>query len=144
MFVLLLIVHLVATTMMAGLIWFVQLVHYPLFSKVSEQEFVVYELEHQRRTAWVVGPLMFFEAASAITLVFWSTEEFGLILPLTGVFILGGIHLSTLFLQVPKHRELSSKFDPRVVDELVSTNWVRTVGWSARGFIAAAMLLAVS
>jgi len=143
MFGLLLVVHLVATSMMAGLIWFVQLVHYPLFAKVGQQNFVGYELVHQRRTAWIVGPLMLVEGLSVIAIFFWRQDDFNYVLPLMGLVMLGSIHLSTIFLQVPKHRKLSSGLNNETVTQLVKGNWIRTFGWSARTVLAAIMVLLV-
>ena len=51
-------VHLAATAAMVGLLWFVQLVYYPLFALVGPDGFVEYEHSHQQRTSYVVGPLM--------------------------------------------------------------------------------------
>ncbi len=45
--VILLAVHLAATAAMTGLIWFVQVVHYPLFDLVGRAQFVGYEAAHR-------------------------------------------------------------------------------------------------
>lgn len=45
-----------STWIMVGIIWFVQIVHYPLFSFAGRVEFPMYEHEHRRRTTWVVLP----------------------------------------------------------------------------------------
>ena len=58
-----------------------------------------------------------------------------------GLVLLVGIHASTILLQVPAHRRLSTGFDAGVHRRLVRTNWVRTVGWSLRGLVAVAMLV---
>ena len=137
----LLIVHLAATLAMVGLIWFVQVVHYPLFGAVGADEFTVYERDHQRRTAWVVGPFMAVEGTAALAVVVWPMGQLGRGLPLAGLVLLAVIHASTVFLQVPAHRHLSSGYDQAVVTRLVATNWIRTVSWSARGAMAAAMLV---
>jgi hypothetical protein len=50
------------------------------------------------------------------------------------------IWASTALWQVPAHRRLEHGFDPRVHGRLVSTNWVRTAAWSARGVVALALL----
>jgi len=42
---------------MCGLIWFVQLVHYPLFARVGTDDAANHAAENQRRTSWVVVPL---------------------------------------------------------------------------------------
>ena len=44
----LLLIHLAATWALVGLIWFVQLVHYPLFSAVAPERFATFEAEHSR------------------------------------------------------------------------------------------------
>jgi hypothetical protein len=36
----------------------------------------------------------------------------------------------TALVSVPLHRRLSSGYRARVVDRLIHTNWLRTVGWS--------------
>ena len=54
----LLLIHAGATLYMTGLIWFVQVVHYPLMARVGEDGFAEYEKHHQRLTTWVVAPPM--------------------------------------------------------------------------------------
>jgi hypothetical protein len=53
-----LLVHVAAAWAMVGLIWFVQLVHHPLFSAVGSSAFTGYEARHMRRTTWVVAMFM--------------------------------------------------------------------------------------
>ena len=62
--------HITATLYMTGLIWFVQIVHYPLFSRVGNAEFPAYEQRHTVLTTWVVGPPMLVEGITALIL-FW-------------------------------------------------------------------------
>jgi hypothetical protein len=50
------------------------------------------------------------------------------------------IWLSTALLQVPRHRALEAGFDPAAHRALVATNWIRTVAWTARGFLLLACL----
>lgn len=133
--------HLFATAGMVGLIWFVQVVHYPLFARVGADGFQTYETEHQRRTAWVVGPLMAVEGVSALVIAATLRDEVGLALPLVGLFLLLVIHASTVLLQVPAHRRLTAGAEPELIRRLVATNWIRTAGWSARSAVAGAMLL---
>jgi hypothetical protein len=58
--------QLAATLAMTGLIWFVQLVHYPLFGRVGPADFAQYLLSHQHRTTLIVAPLMLGEAGTAV------------------------------------------------------------------------------
>ena len=136
--------HLVATVFMVGLIWFVHVVHYPLFGAVGADGFAAYEREHQRRTAWVVGPPMAVEGVTALLLLLpLATDEIGYGLPIAGLVVLAAVHASTLFLQVPAHGRLEAGFDAVVADRLVVTNWIRTIGWSVRGVLATVMVFAV-
>ena len=130
-------VHLVATACMAGLIWFVQVVHYPLFASVGADGFAAYERAHQRLTSFVVGPFMAVEGVTVLWLFFAPPDGMSRVLPLIGGVVLAAVHASTIFLQVPQHTALSSGFDPVRVARLVRTNWIRTVGWSTRVVIAA-------
>ena len=135
--------HLLATAAMVGLIWFVQVVHYPLFAAVGSDGFARYEQLHQRRTSLVVGPLMAGEGASAVWLVLATPHEVSRLWPLLGLAALGVIHAGTVMLQVPQHTALAGGYNPARLSRLVRTNWVRTVGWSIRGIIVALMVVQV-
>ena len=131
----LLLAHLAATLFMVGLIWFVQIVHYPLFSRVGEEGFGAYSEAHSRLTSYVVGPPMLLEAATALLLVFRRPDEVPLSLAILGLALVAAIWLSTALLQVPRHTALGSGFDASQWRGLVGTNWIRTVAWSARGVV---------
>lgn len=128
--------HAAATLAMTGLIWFVQRVHYPLFSYASAERFGDFAGAHQHRTSWVVLPPMAAEAATATLLLLTRPG------PATaaGWLLLTLIWLSTAWLQVPLHRRLAGGYDPQAIDRLVATNWLRTVAWTARAGIALLLL----
>ncbi|MGV3607222.1 MAG: hypothetical protein ACO1RA_12530 [Planctomycetaceae bacterium] len=132
----LLFVHAFATLMMVGLIWFVQVVHYPLMANVGEAGFLQYSKLHQKWTTLVVGPPMLLEAFSAV----WLLRQFDGSLPISllwwGVGLIFVIWLSTMFLQVPMHHRLEHGFDLKAIRFLVWSNWIRTIAWTARGVIA--------
>jgi hypothetical protein len=133
--------HAAATFMMTGLIWFVQLVHYPLMGVVGETGFVVYEREHTRRTTWIVAPLMGVEALTAVALVVLAETRAMQLLTTIGLILLLAIWASTAWLQVPSHRRLAKGLDAGAVSRLVATNWIRTFAWTGRAGIAAALPL---
>lgn len=137
-----LIVHALATCMMAGVIWFVQVVHYPLFNAVGEESFTEYETRHQSRTGVIVGPLMLVELATAILLLAMVPAGVPRWMPLVGLVMLALVWLSTFGVQVPLHQKLSRGFDARAHGVLVATNWGRTFLWTARGVLALLMLKA--
>jgi hypothetical protein len=136
--------QLAATWTMVGVIWFVQVVHYPLFALVGPEGFADYERAHRWRTSFVVGPPMAVEAVTAIILVLDPPAGLDRTLALVGLGLLVVVHASTVGLQVPAHERLAGGFDPDVARRLVRSNWVRTIGWSARGVLCVAMLAAAA
>ena len=64
-----LLVHCAVTWYMVGLIWFVQVVHYPLFAGVGDQASAAYQRAHMRKTTWVTLPPMLVEALLVVLLV---------------------------------------------------------------------------
>lgn len=136
-----LLVHAAATLMMTGLIWFVQLVHYPLFAAVGVEAFCAYENQHTRRTTWIVAPLMLSEAVTASVLALMPFSRAAEMWVWVGLALLLVNWLSTAFVQVPCHHTLCARFDGAVARRLVATNWIRTVAWSVRGGIALLLLV---
>ena len=133
-----LLIHALATLAMTGLIWFVQLVHYPLMARVGADHFRRYEHEHTRRTTRIVAPLMFAELGSAGWILAAGAAPRGL--AVAGVLLLAAIWGSTFLVQVPLHARLGRGFDARAHARLVTTNWARTAMWSARAAVALGMI----
>lgn len=122
---------LVSTAAMTGLIWFVQVVHYPLFKAVGKDAFVEYEGRHTVLTTYVVMPLMFVELGTSLWLAYRPPEGFAAQYQAGAVMVVM-IWLSTFFLQVPKHSILEKNFDEQAWRFLVRSNWIRTVLWTGR------------
>lgn len=132
---LVLVVQLLATLGLVGLIWFVQLVHYPLFASVGPSYFEGYHSEHVRRTGWVTVPLMLAEAVAAIVLL---AERPAGITPTQvwlGAGLVATIWLSTFLVQVPFHRVLGTGFDRSAYRGLANSNWIRTGAWTSRAAV---------
>jgi hypothetical protein len=133
--------HALATIMMAGFIWFVQLVHCPLFLFIGASEFARYEQEHSRRVTSVVAPVTGIEALTAIALVILAAGITMREAAIVGLLLLAVIWASTVFVQVPCHRRLSTGFDLSTARCLVTANWLRTLAWTARAGVAMFMLV---
>ncbi|MBX3355702.1 MAG: hypothetical protein KF724_08390 [Phycisphaeraceae bacterium] len=133
-------IHAACTWFMAGLIWFVQVVHYPLMARVGANEWVDYERAHVRRTTLVVAPVMLIEAASAILLVMIGTAR-----PLawSGALLLALIWMVTFVVLVPAHARLEQEPDQAALRRLVRWNWPRTAGWTLRAAVASVILFTV-
>ncbi len=131
-----LLIHAAATLFMTGLVWFVQIVHYPLFAAVGEKEFARYARLHSKRATRVVAPVMLIELAAALSLAISPPAGGGYGAVITGLILLGGIWVSTAFVQVPTHSILAEGFGQDAHRRLVATNWFRTAAWTIRAAIA--------
>lgn len=120
--------------MSAGLIWFVQIVHYPLYANVGREQFPQYEALHNRLTTWVVGPAMLLEMVSAVALLRYAPNG-STSLAWLGLGLLIVIWISTATLSVPAHNLLTAGFSGAAWQQWVSANWIRTGAWSMRGVI---------
>jgi hypothetical protein len=116
------------------------ILHLVATAAVGADGFAAYEQRHQTLTSYVVGPPMAIEGVTALWLFFDPPATVGRLWPLIGLAVLGIVHASTVFLQVPQHTALTNGFDAARARRLVRTNWIRTVGWSARGLIAALLV----
>ncbi|MEM0913623.1 MAG: hypothetical protein AAGK09_03335 [Planctomycetota bacterium] len=125
-------IQLAATGVMAGLILFVGVVHYPLFSSVGEDAFAAYEARHQRLTTLVVMPTMLAELATAIAALFLRPDWLPSGIAMTGLVMLVLIWASTFFVQVPLHTRLSRGFAASHHRALVVSNIARMILWPAR------------
>jgi hypothetical protein len=135
-----LLVHAAATLSMAGVIWIIQLVHYPLFGLVGTSGYALYHEGHTRRITWVVGPGMVVEAATAVLLVLRVPDGVPAWEPVAGLVAVGLLWLSTWLVQVPLHGRLGTGFDVGAHRALVRTNWFRTALWSARAVLVLVMV----
>ena len=127
--------HLASTLYMVGLIWFVQVVHYPLHGHVGMADFVAYQNMHMSKTTFVVGPPMLVEAATAALMLIEAPEVVPVWARWAGVALLGMVWLSTALFSVPYHNALLGGFEEEPHRLLVLTNWVRTIGWTLRGVL---------
>ena len=131
--------HLVATLYLTGLIWVIQIVHYPLMDRVPGENFVEFHHQHARRIGIVVVAPMIVELVTAGVLAISAPSGVPAFLPATGLALVAVIWLSTFVLLVPLHSRLSGGFDAAAHAALVSGNWIRTIAWSLRAAIAVAI-----
>ncbi|OUU19962.1 MAG: hypothetical protein CBC13_11780 [Planctomycetia bacterium TMED53] len=131
----------ITTGFMTGLIWFIQIVHYPIYSFVGHNDLSDYQAFHVRRTTMVVFPFMVTELLGGGLLLLreWHGDR-GWV-ALSGLGLLGVIWLSTLIFQIPRHSQIGGTKNPTAetiaieksaIRHLVQSNWIRTCAWTAR------------
>ena len=127
-----LLANVAAAAFMSGVIWLVQLVHYPLMAGWPHERFGAWESLHRRAIGPVVVPAMLAEGVVAGLLLARPPRR-GPCWPgwaAAGLLIL--VWGSTFLVQVPCHERLSAGWDAAVHSRLVATNWIRTLAWTAR------------
>lgn len=143
LFTLILLSHVAATLYMVGLIWCIQIVHYPLLAQVGTEGFAAYEAAHSRLITPIVGLPMLVELLTAGLLLFVRSPAIGLAETSIGLLLVFVIWLSTIVWQVPQHAILASGFDAAAHQRLVKSNWIRTIAWSVRGALVLWMMVKV-
>jgi hypothetical protein len=140
---LILLANFVATCLMAGVIWFVQWVHYPLLAKVPVDRAVETATEHQRRTGQVLAIPMAVEGFTTLGLLIIRPESVQIFWPWFGAVLLAVALGSTVFVSVPLHAKMATNPTAEVGRRLVVTNWPRTIAWSLRAVVCFVMILQV-
>ncbi len=130
-----------ATLFLTGLIWVIQVVHYPLMSRVAKERFPEFHGQHSRRIGSLVIAPMVLEGVTAALLLIARPKNVPTWLLLSGAVLVGIIWISTFALQVPQHRLLTAGFDRPVHRALVRGNWIRTVSWTLRAAIVIAVAI---
>ena len=129
---LLLLLNFAVAAYLTGLIWTVQVVHYPSFGLVPKAAWAAFHAAHTRRMSHVVLAPMVAELALAAWLA-WAGR--GALPGHAGWWSLGLVGLVwavTFFISVPFHNRLEGGFDYIAIDGLIRTNWLRTLAWTAR------------
>lgn len=131
---LLLLLQIFACFSLTGLIWLIQLVHYPSFKYVSKSNFAEFAKFHADRISFIVVPLMIVDLGTALFLV----GKYGVLNALLVILI----WLSTAIWSVPCHARLQKHGkDEKCIQRLVLSNWPRTILWSVRSIMWLFVLL---
>ncbi|MFK7933594.1 MAG: hypothetical protein AB8G22_08785 [Saprospiraceae bacterium] len=117
---------------LVGLIWTIQLVHYPSFHYIDPAEFSAFHQHHTNSITLIVLPLMFAELGLSAYLAYQYNFSWQYLLPL---FIVLAIWASTFLISVPLHNQLATVKNELLIKKLVDTNWIRTVLWTGKAVL---------
>ncbi|MAF78956.1 MAG: hypothetical protein CME63_16180 [Halobacteriovoraceae bacterium] len=123
--------HFCLCLVMLGVIWVIQIVHYPSFRFAKLGPFRDFTSFHVKAISSIVIPLMTIELLSGSFLAYKSPRPL-ILLNFTLILL---TWLSTFILSVPLHNKLSQDFDLKNIEKLVLTNWPRTLMWTIRSVI---------
>ena len=123
-------IHFLATSIMVGVIWVIQLLHYPSFHFIQKSDYSKFQQFHMSRISFIVVPAMIIEFITGIMMLqFGFSSNF---LFISSLFILLVIWVITLVFFTKMHQGLISGYNKLIVDRLISINWSRTLLWSIR------------
>jgi hypothetical protein len=130
-----LMLHLAGSFMLTGIVWWVQIITYPLIKETPEAVFKHVHRIYMRRVGWIAAPLMLLEMTTSILLIFFPPPlvPHALLLINFGLIVLVWL-VSTLIL-LPIHQRLSIGHPAHDVQHLIKMNWIRTSLWSVKGIL---------
>ena len=122
-----------ASFFLTGLIWLIQLVHYPSFRFVNEDDYPAFQKHHVYSIGKVVIPVMIAEIFTSFVLSWF----YGFLsLHALGFYLILLIWGSTGLFSIPIHSKLESGKNLDAINRLVSTNWIRTILWTLKSVIS--------
>ena len=123
------VIHFLSTSLMVGVIWIIQLLHYPTFHFIEKENYTTFQDFHMNRVSFIVVPTMITELVSGILVVLTLPKFF---LFKISLGILASIWIVTFLFFTKLHQSLTVGYDEVLVNKLVRLNWLRTALWTAR------------
>ena len=130
-----LLLHLVAVAVLAGVGWVVQLVVYPAFRLVGADEWAGYHASHSSGITRVVALPWLAQGVSTAALLFTAAGPATAALAVLAVVTV----VATVAAAVPAHGRLAAA-DRTHVTVLLRANLVRTLAWTGSTVLAAALV----
>ena len=122
--------HVIATSIMVGLIWFVQLVHYPSFHYIDRDRYSSFHSFHTKSISKIVVPVMLLESVTAMLLLY-GLQTIEALLSISFVILII-IWIVTGIFFTRTHRILLMGYNKNIINRMVGLNWIRTILWSIR------------
>ena len=119
-------IHFASTAVMVGVIWVIQLLHYPAFHYIEKNNYSQFQKFHMNRISYIVIPAMVIEMLSGIMLVIINDDFIISFSLLVCIWIITFVFFTNI------HQRLLSKYENTAVEKLVNLNWIRTTFWTVR------------
>ena len=126
-------IHTISTSIMVGVIWVMQIVHYPIFRFVKKEEYNDFQNFHMKRISYIVVPSMIVELLSGIIVLYLNINISFQFQASMALLII--IWMLTGFVFSNIHNNLLNGFNIKTGYSLILWNWVRTTLWSIRLFL---------
>lgn len=118
-----LVLCLISSVYMCGVIWVIQLIHYPSFTSIVPDQFLQFHTQHTMAMGLIAGPVMVIELMVAMWLLTMKTDVFSV----THLVLVIALWALTFLVSVPLHNKLAQGYDLQIITSLIKTNWPRTI-----------------
>ena len=127
---LILYIHLIFTSIMVGVIWVIQLVHYPSFHFIKPDMYTVFQKFHMEKISIIVMPIMIAELITVLLLLYNKDSKNTLII-ISFILLIMIWGITAVFFS-GVHNKLITGYQETIVNNLVVMNWIRTLLWTMR------------
>ena len=113
---------------LVGLIWLIQLIHYPAFRHIDPSKWGTFHQAHSAALGLLAGGPMIISLLVGLWLAYTvgDTRQYVVL----GCEVLAWI--VTLTLSVPEHTRLARTQDGAAISRLIRWNWLRTLAWTVK------------
>ena len=122
--------HLIFTSIMTGVIWVIQIVHYPSFHFIEKEMYTAFQKFHMNKISIIVIPIMLAELITGLILFLDKSSKSPFLIISFVILVLIWLITGVFFSKA--HNELIAGYQELVVSQLVAMNWIRTLLWTLR------------
>ena len=122
--------HLIFTSIMTGVIWVIQIVHYPSFHFIEKELYTAFQKFHMNKISIIVIPIMLAELITGMMLFLDTSSKSPFLIISFVILVLIWLITGVFFSKA--HKELMTGYQELVVNQLVVMNWIRTLLWTLR------------
>lgn len=122
--------HLIFTSIMTGVIWVIQIVHYPSFHFIEKELYTAFQKFHMNKISIIVIPIMLAELITGMMLFLDKSAKSPFLIVSFVILVLIWLITGVFFSKA--HNELMTGYQELVVNQLVVMNWIRTLLWTLR------------
>ena len=122
--------HLIFTSIMTGVIWVIQIVHYQSFHFIEKELYTAFQKFHMNKISIIVIPIMLAELITGMMLFLDKSSKSPFLIISFVILVLIWLITGVFFSKA--HNELMTGYQELVVNQLVVMNWIRTLLWTLR------------
>ena len=115
---------------MTGVIWVIQIVHYPSFHFIEKELYTAFQKFHMNKISIIVIPIMLAELITGMMLFLDKSSKSPFLIISFVILVLIWLITGVFFSKA--HNELMTGYQELVVNQLVAMNWIRTLLWTLR------------